>query len=67
MVDNFVKVIYGWKIPSIDVDKVKDQLGEEIDEPKHEGDLNLTEQIESELNEINYKAKNKSNKDKIGQ
>jgi hypothetical protein len=32
MIDNYVKVIYGWKIPSVDVDKVKDQLGEEIDE-----------------------------------
>lgn len=29
MVDNFVKVIYGWKVPTFDIEKVKEQLGEE--------------------------------------
>lgn len=29
MVDNFVKVIYGWKVPTADIEKVKEQLVEE--------------------------------------
>lgn len=32
MIDNYVKVIYGWKVPAVDVDKVKDQLGYDIDD-----------------------------------
>lgn len=26
MEDNYVKVIYGWKVPTVDVNKIKDQL-----------------------------------------
>lgn len=32
MIDNYVKVIYGWKVPATDIDNVKDQLGDEPNE-----------------------------------